>query len=79
MGYPLHDVLSHSGRTALFLLLFGIFLQHLLDLLEDLEGVGEVDVPCECHVPSAPRAFLRLWHLLLLFKAGLADDAVAAC
>jgi hypothetical protein len=62
MGYPLHDILPHSGCTALLLLLLVLLSENLLDLPEDLECVWQVDEPRVLPVSSAPHALLLLAH-----------------
>ena len=77
MADSLQDVLSQPSSASLLLLFLVLVLEHLLDLLEDLEGVGQVYELGESHVPLAPGAFLGVSRVLVL-EADLADDRFAA-
>ena len=77
MPDPLLDVLPYPDRTPLSLILLTLVLEHLIDLLEDLVGIGQVYIPGEYHVPSTPCTLPGI-RPFLLRKARLADDTSAA-
>ena len=58
MANSLQDVLPQPSSAPLLLVFLSLVLEHLLDILEDLEGVGQVYELGECHFPLAPGAFL---------------------
>ena len=74
---PLLDELPQSDRTSLLLVLLILILEHLVDFLVDLISVGQVYIPGEYHVPSAPCTLPGI-RPFLLRKAGLADNTAAA-
>ena len=74
---PFLDELPQPDRTSLPLVLLFLVLEHLIDFLVDLVGVGQVYIPSEYHVPSAPGTLPGI-RPFLLRKARLADDTSAA-
>ena len=73
---PFLDILPQPDRTSLLLVLLSLVLEHLIDFLVDLIGVGQVYIPSEYHVPSAPCTLPGI-RPFLLRKARLADDTSA--
>jgi hypothetical protein len=77
MAYPLLDELPQPGSAPQLLILLVLVLEHLLYLLEDLEGVRQVYILGEGHVLLAPGAVLSIPCVLVL-EADLANDCFAA-
>ena len=75
MADSLHDVPPQPVNAPLLLILLALVLERPSNLLEDLEGVGQVYELGEGHVPLSPGAFLGVSRVLV-FEADLADDCV---
>ena len=77
MADSLHDVPPQPINTSLLFVFLALVLEYPPDLLEDLEGVGQVYKLGEGHVPLTPCAFLGVSRVLVL-EADLADDCITA-